>query len=383
MKVCLVTLRHEFRNSGEIESIINLQNYLGKNGIEADILTPRGFYTASMAESKSGLSFGKVVDLWRLYRTLQQHHRKYDIIHLFLPFPSFSFYGDFIKHKLRGKVVVTFESCILTMEGAGIVRLFRYEPISNLLRLCINNYLFAKVSLYAADAYIVSSNYQKKQLALKKICAIPNLTNTKKFKKVERHKAKKSLDFPNNAFVISYIGHLLEIKGVTDLLLAFSMLSKNNDNIKLALAFSGIGYLDKVKVKIKKLNISDKVIFFGSVNVSDFLSASDLLVVPYRYSFGTNWIPSVLLEGFSVGIPILTSDLTPLRELNEYQEVLLFAKAGDPAHLASKINMLMNDEKKLRTIVRNQSVLMDTTLNPDILIEEYINVYKRVQNEKD
>src|SRR5512139_3952626 len=100
MKICLATLRQEFRNSGEIESLVNLRDYLRKRGIASDILTPQGFYVASMPESRSGLHFRKVGDLWGLYRILQRHSGDYDVIHLFLPFPSLSWYGDCIKRHL-------------------------------------------------------------------------------------------------------------------------------------------------------------------------------------------------------------------------------------------------------------------------------------------
>ncbi len=383
MKVCLVTVRHEFRNSGEIESVVNLRDYLQKNGLAADILTPQGLYVPSMSESKSGLSFGKIGDLWRLYKVLRRHQEEYDIFHLFLPFPAFSFYGDFVKHKLRKKVVITFESCMVNVEGAGNVRLLQYEPFSNLLRIFINNKLIAMASSYAADAYIVSSKYQKKQLAHERVHVIPNLTNTVRFSKGDKTEARKSFGFSGDIFVMSYIGHLLEIKGITDLLRAFSTLAKDNDNIRLAVAFSGIGRLDKARRLVRKLNIEDKVFFFGSVNVSDFITSSDLLVVPYRYSFGTNWFPSVLLEGFSVGVPVLTSDLAPLRELNETREVLLFARAGDYRHLASTVSRLLDHQENLESLVRNQRELMYTILDPDVLVDKYIKVYDMVQREKD
>jgi len=382
MRVCLATLRHEFRNSGEIESVVNLQDYLRKNGIMADILTPKGFYVASMPESRSGFFWGKACDLWRLYRVLQRHCAGYDIIHLFLPFPAFSIYGDFIKHKLRTKVVITFESCVVTSEGAGRARFFEYEPFSNLLRLCINNRLLSLMSCHDADSYVVSSRYQKEQLAYENIHVIPNLTSTKRFCRGEKHEARKLFGFADDVFVISYIGHALAIKGIADLLLAFSLLTKDNGNIRLAVAFSGIGRPDKVRALVRKLGIVDKVFFFGSVSVSEFLTASDLLVVPYRYSFGTNWLPSILLEGFSVGIPILTSDLAPLRELNETRETLFFARAGDYRHLASMINKLTKNCEKLETVVRNQKELMYTILNPDKLVGRFIGMYNMVQDEK-
>jgi glycosyltransferase involved in cell wall biosynthesis len=381
MKICLATLRHEFRNSGEIESIVNLRDYLIKYGIAADILTSQGYYTASMPESKSGLHWRKALDFRRLYRVLLRYHRAYDIVHLFLPFPSFSLYGDFIKYKLGAKVVITFESCIVSPEGAGKASFYRYEPLSNLLRLCINNKLLAMLSFYAADAYTVSSRYQKKQLAREKMQVIPNLTNTKNFSKSDKFEAKKSLGLPGDAFVISYVGHLLEIKGVADLLRAFSELSRNDDTVRLAIAFSGIGRLDKFRALATELNIVDKVFFFGSVNVSVFISASNLLVLPYRYSFGTNWFPSILLEGFSVGVPIVTSDLAALRELNETREVLIFARAADYMHLASVISELMRDEK-LESTVRNQRELMYTIFSPDVLAVKYIKLYETVQSEK-
>lgn len=383
MKICLATLRQEFRNSGEIESIVNLQECLRKNGIAADILTPYGFYVAAMPESRSGLHWRKAGDLWRLYRVLQQRSGDYDVIHLFLPFPALSCYGDFIKRKLRKKVVVTFESCMATLKGAERISFLRSEPLTNLLRFCINNTFFAALSPYAADTYIVSSKYQQGQLSKRKVLIIPNLTSTSRYKRTDKLKARKTFNFPNDAFVVSYIGHFLVYKGINDLLAAFAQLSMTQNGVRLALAFSGIGHLDKAKKLATKLNITDKVFFLGSVNVGDLLSASDLLAVPYHYSFGTNWIPSILLEGFSVGVPIVTSDLAPLRELNESREVLALARAGDHRHLASTISMLMNDGKKLEAAVRNQGELMYTTLNPDVLVKRYIKVYEMVLSEKD
>lgn len=384
MRICLATFRHEFRNSGEIESIINLQHYLRKNNISADILTPQGFYKHHMVKSRSGFFLGKGFDLLRLYIVLQQYSRNYDIIHLFLPFPSFSFYGDFIKYRLRKKVVVTFESCILTTEGAGFKNLLRYETLSNLLRLCINNKVIAKAALYSADAYIVSSKYQKNQLSIRNVDVIPNLTNNEVYKKINKDEVRKSFNFPVDVIVISYIGHFLEIKGISDFLKAFAILSRNNDNVMAALAFSSIGRLDMVKKMTEHLNIEGKVMFFGSVNVPEFMSASDLLVLPYRYSFGTNWIPSTLLEGFSIGVPILTSDIAPLRELNnDDKEVLYFAKAGDPYDFAYKINILIKNKDEFKTVIQNQQVMMETKLNPDILAKHYINIYKAVLDEKD
>lgn len=383
MRICLATFRHEFRNSGEIESIINLQQYLRKNNVSADILTPQGLYKNNMVESRSGLFLGKCFDLLRLYIVLQQYSRYYDVIHLFLPFPSVSFYGDFIRFILKKKVVVTFESCILTTEGAGLKNLLRHESLSNLLRLCINNKVIAKAALYSADAYIVSSNYQKNQLSIRNVDVIPNLANIDVHKKIDKDEARKSFNFPADEFVILYMGHFLEIKGITDFLRAFAILSKDNDSVVAALAFSGIGRLNIAKALTKHLNIENKVIFFGSVNVSDFLSAGNLLVLPYRYVFGTNWIPSTLLEGFSIGVPILTSDLAPLRELNNGKEVLYFARAADPHDLALKINILIKNIDKFKTVIQNQQVMMQTELNPDILAKHYINIYKAVLDEKD
>ncbi len=378
MRICLATLRQEFRNSGEIESIINLQGYLRGRGVDADILTPKGSYADFMPRSKSGLYWSKGADLWRLYRILRRHSGDYDVIHLFLPFPSLSFYGDFIKQRLGKKIVVTFESCMVELSGAGMASFLRYAPFSNLLRACINNKLLAKLSVHGADAYIVSSSYQKEQLSSAKMHVIPNLTSTKKYRKIDKLIARKRLGFPDDVILISYAGHFLAYKGINDLMTAFAELSAGDESIRLALAFSGIGCLDKAKTLARKLDIEKRVFFLGSVNISDFLSASDMLVVPYHYSFGTNWIPSILLEGFATEVPIVTADLLPLRELNEGGEVLLFAKAGNHRHLASVISLLMKDRERLEEMVRNQRRLMYTTLNPDVLIERYVEIYETV-----
>lgn len=80
---------------------------------------------------------------------------------------------------------------------------------------------------------------------------------------------------------------------------------KKLNNVKLVLVGPDDGYQNKLSLLIDKLDINDKVLFTGFVDIKEKKSAfvdSDVFVTPKYYGF-----PITFLEACICGIPIVTT----------------------------------------------------------------------------
>jgi len=143
----------------------------------------------------------------------------------------------------------------------------------------------------------------------------------------------------DNKFIIGFVGYLDALKGVKTLLYAFSLLNKQRNNI--VLVFIGDGPIKKnLEDFVKLKNLNGKVIFTGWVrNPLDYMQYFDTLVLPSLYE----GCPSVVLEAFSLGIPVLGSKAGGIPELLRFEELLF--QPLNYCELANKIKILSNSNE--------------------------------------
>lgn len=118
---------------------------------------------------------------------------------------------------------------------------------------------------------------------------------------------------------------------------------KDKYNIKIKAVFSGkdAGNLNYVKSVADELNLSDQVQFLGFVDSQDIVElymGSIALVMPTY--FGPTNIPP--LEAFTLGVPVLYSNLPGLKE--QVGDSALLLDLNDPDSMAKNIINLMTDE---------------------------------------
>ena len=117
---------------------------------------------------------------------------------------------------------------------------------------------------------------------------------------------------------------------------------KDEYNIKISAVFSGgdAGNLSYIKSLVDELDLTDQVHFLGFVDNADIVTLyenSIALVMPTY--FGPTNIPP--LEAFTLGTPVLYSDLPGLREQVGNSALLLNLK--DPSSMSKNIYKLIND----------------------------------------
>lgn len=122
--------------------------------------------------------------------------------------------------------------------------------------------------------------------------------------KIEKSKdtIRKELKIPKNAFLISYVGRHVEVKGFDILANAVVFLLEKGEKIYFLTA--GRGNLIDEFVKNKKLSYFWKHIEWTN-NPGDIINASDCFVLANRRSF----FDLALIEAMSVGLPIITTNV--------------------------------------------------------------------------
>ena len=135
--------------------------------------------------------------------------------------------------------------------------------------------------------------------------------NVYSFDEQTRNHIRKEFSISDNVKIIGHVGRFMSQKNHSFLLDIFNEIHKQNQNTVLMLV--GKGELeDKIKEKIKALNLEDSVIFTGvRSDIPALLSAMDVFVFPSFYE----GMPNTVIEAQATGLPCLIAD-TITKEAN-------------------------------------------------------------------
>ncbi len=189
-----------------------------------------------------------------------------------------------------------------------------------------------------------------------RIGVVPCGVNPDLFKPVDRDEARKETGLDNGKIIL-YVGRIDPLKGIANLIRAFSYL-KENKNIKLAVIGGGESSYEEtanLKAFARELGIEDRIVFTGTVKqdrMPYYYSAADVCVIPSYYeSFGL-----VALESLSCGTPIVANNVGDLRNIVQQGETGYVIDSNDPEQLAEKIDLVLNKpsaEKKPVSFIRD------------------------------
>lgn len=148
--------------------------------------------------------------------------------------------------------------------------------------------------------------YNKKIIESNRFEIIKNAIDTKKFKfnEVIRTQKRKELKIRSDQFVIGHVGRFSRQKNHEFLVKWFKHYCEINKNSILILI--GIGELkNKIENDVRKLGMSNKVIFLGQRNdTADIYQIMDLFILPSLYE----GLPLVGVEAQASGVPCLFSN---------------------------------------------------------------------------
>jgi glycosyltransferase involved in cell wall biosynthesis len=170
--------------------------------------------------------------------------------------------------------------------------------------------------------------------------AINNGVNIEDFRVpslVEKENVRNNKNVNENDFLLLFVGHEFERKGLNYVIKAMTALPPN---VKLWVVGGRGSSIDTYKNMTQQYSLNNRVIFFGTqYNTSEYYWAADAFILPSSYE---TWA-LVGLEAMACGLPCL---MTPVGGIKEYliDGYNGFFVKQDPEDIAEKVRRLINDK---------------------------------------
>jgi UDP-glucose:(heptosyl)LPS alpha-1,3-glucosyltransferase len=185
---------------------------------------------------------------------------------------------------------------------------------------------------------------------------------------------RSSLHIPPHAIVLLFVGNNYRLKGLEPLMAAMGLLRKRFPNQPFCLLVAGRGQVARYRRKARRLDVSDLVLFLGSVReIEQYYAASDIYVHPTFYDSCS----LTVLEALASGLPVVTT------WSNGAADAIVSEEGGrvieDPADvegLAESIAYYFDERRRTRarTITRQWMEQYPPTYN----LEQTLRVYYEV-----
>lgn len=163
---------------------------------------------------------------------------------------------------------------------------------------------------------------------------------------------KKKLGLTEKDKIVITVSRLVPKNGVGDLIEAINQLTTDDQKVSVRLLILGVGPLEKnLKNQVKKLGLSDKVLFVGLVpydEVPKYLNLTDVFVRPSL----SEGLGNAFLEALACGVPVVGTLVGGIHEIflgkGGLQHGCFDCRVSDPASIANKIEVIssLSDEQK-------------------------------------
>ncbi|EPR68890.1 N-acetyl-alpha-D-glucosaminyl L-malate synthase BshA [Cyclobacterium qasimii] len=167
---------------------------------------------------------------------------------------------------------------------------------------------------------------------------IPNFIDLNRFKRQKKDHFKKAI-CPNDEKLMVHTSNFRKVKRVQDVIKVFYEVRKTIPS-KLLLVGDG-PERDKMERLCRELGTCEDVRFLGKLEaVEEVLSVADLFLMPSeKESFGL-----AALEAMACEVPLLTSNVGGIPELNIEGETGFLCEIGDIATMTEKAKFILADE---------------------------------------
>jgi glycosyltransferase involved in cell wall biosynthesis len=174
----------------------------------------------------------------------------------------------------------------------------------------------------------------------------------------DRTALRKIFGIKNHEKLIIYAGSFLSWKGVEILIEAYSQISMQHKNSKLILIGGSKKDIFRIEKFAKDLHVDNGNLILKKLlphrELIKYLKMSDIGVIPNLKTLegGLYTSPLKVGEYLAAGLALIVSDLPALRENLNHNNAVFF-EPYNPADLANKLGKLMDNDKKLQKLQKN------------------------------
>ena len=301
-----------------------------------------------------------MVDLIR-YEKIDLFHVHYAIPHATSAYLAKQILGDEGKHV---PIITTLHGTDITIVGSDP----SYAPV---VTFSINQ----SDGVTAVSDYLRNETYNGFDIKVP-IEVIPNFVDTARFNKTQKEHFKKAL-CPNNEKVVTHVSNFRKVKRVDDVVSVFHRVIDSGINAKLLLVGDG-PERQNAETKCRELGVCDHVRFLGKQEkIEEILSISDLFLMPS----GSETFGLAALEAMSCSVPVISSNIGGLPELNIHGETGFLCDLGDIQTMGDHaINILKDDvlQQKLADAARERAKIFEQ----DRIVTLYEDYYMKIKEEK-
>jgi glycosyltransferase involved in cell wall biosynthesis len=188
-----------------------------------------------------------------------------------------------------------------------------------------------------------------------------------------RRRARESLRLEEDTTLLVSVARQDRQKGLDILLRALPAAREGMPDLLLALAGREGNMTEDLRALVEELRLGEAVRFLGlREDVPELLCAADVFVLPSRWE----GLGSVLLEAMALEVPIVASDIPPVREVVDEGTALL-VPVERPAELGSAILEASRDRPATlrRAALARRRFLEEFTIEP--VAEAMLAFYRR------
>lgn len=277
-----------------------------------------------------------------------------DVVHLHM-----SYKGSFVRKRILARLCQKRGVRYVVHMHGGKFTLF-YEGLSSPMRKAVTS------MLENADTVVVLSESRREFCSAIApnacVAVVPNAVPLR----------SPLLRKRDGAFDIAFLGRLVPVKGVDDLVCGFSQLIKRRPSLKSRLYIAGSGSEEGfLRRKCAALGIADCVSFLGWLDpetCNELLEKVDVVVLPsHAEEFGT-----VLIEAMSAGTPVVATKVGGIEAVVEDGVEGILVNAEAPEEIASALERLHDDVSFWESCSRASQEKVAAQFNEDVFFAKMV-----------
>lgn len=184
------------------------------------------------------------------------------------------------------------------------------------------------------------------------------------------------------------VGRLVPKKGFDHLLNALDKLRKHmslDQRIHVVIAGGG-PEKKRLELLIAQLDLGDHVTLLGeqaNERVRALMREADIFVLPCveARDGDRDGIPVVLMEAMACGLPVISGDIAPIRELVEDQKTGLMVSAADHTALADALFALISDDDLRGKLGKAGRAIVESEFSQAVNIDRLTRFFKSIHEQ--
>jgi glycosyltransferase involved in cell wall biosynthesis len=368
-KAKVLHIVHSPELSGPQRHLFDIAKSIDKDRFSLEVACPEGWLSKELEknnvrtyniELKDGFSITSLLSLYRIARI-----GSYDIIHAHMGRAG-------IYAKLVG--ILTGKPVIVTEHLVAYDHSWIKNPVKRRLHLIGHKLTNRMVKLIIAVSGVTRDAYIERQgVSPHKIIIMHNFVDTDLFaEKEKKEKIRRELGIDKDNLVVGFLGRLDWRKGLKTIVDAAEGLK----GVKFLIVGDG-NARDDLIAEIKRKGVDKDFILTGlRQDVPVLMKAMDIFIFPTTAPYESFGL--VVIEAMAAGLPVIASDIGPLREIinNGEDGILIPPKDGDALRIA--IERLIKNKDLMKKLAEKGRKTVHEKFSLKKRIKEIEEVYEKV-----